>query len=138
MTLAMCPLCSDDEDIAVVRALDGGRQLVKHRCGFEWEAGEPTAPHRDPLNTFQGLKTRFPKATDVDREQLERVAGLKERYLAVRPALDRGVAAYWSKYQQVFSPDGLWTCHPQVLKDFANSEVGAHPGNQATFNTACR
>lgn len=32
--MAMCPLCSDDEDIEVVRTLDGGGRLVKHRCGF--------------------------------------------------------------------------------------------------------
>ncbi|WP_371593897.1 hypothetical protein [Streptomyces virginiae] len=136
MALAMCPLCSDDEDIAVVRTFDGGRRLVKHRCGYEWEHREPTVPHRDPLRSFQDLKTRFPNAEDVDREQLERVTRLKEQYLAVKPALDPDVAAYWSKYQQIFSPDGLWTCDPRTLKDFANSEVGARPGNQATFNSA--
>ncbi|MFG2835425.1 hypothetical protein ACGFZH_34790 [Streptomyces zaomyceticus] len=132
----MCPLCSDDEDIEAVRPLDGGGRLVKHRCGFAWEHRDPVAPERNPLRSFDELRSRFPKAEDVDPEQLERVARLKERYLAVRPDLDPDVAAYWAKYQKIFSPDGLWTCDPRVLKDFANSEVGAHPGNQATFNTA--
>lgn len=136
MTLVMCPLCSDDEDIEVIRTLDGGHRLVKHRCAYEWEHKEPTVPRRIPLRSFDDLKARFPKPEDVDPEQLERVARLKEQYLAVKPDFDPDVAAYWSKYQQIFSPDGLWTCDPRVLKDFANSEVGARPGNQATFNSA--
>ncbi len=136
MALVMCPLCSEDEDIEVIRTLDGGRRLVKHRCGYEWEHKEPTVPQRNPLRSFDDLKARFPKPEDVDPERLERVTRLKERYLAVKPDFDPDVAAYWSKYQQIFSPDGLWTCDPRVLKDFANSEVGARPGNQATFNSA--
>nr|WP_237277215.1 hypothetical protein [Streptomyces caniscabiei] len=138
MALVMCPLCSDDEDIEVIRTLDGGRRLVKHRCGYEWEHKEPTVPQRNPLRTFDDLKARFPKPEEVDPEQVERVARLKEQYLAVKPDFDPDVAAYWSKYQQIFSPDGLWACDPRALKDFANPEVGAHPGNQATFNSACR
>ncbi|MFF6785717.1 hypothetical protein [Streptomyces sp. NPDC012510] len=136
MALVMCPLCSDDEDIEVMRTLDGGRRRVKHRCGYEWEHKEPTVPQRNPLRSFDDLKARFPKPEDVDPEQLARVVRLKERYLADKPDFDPAVAAYWSKYQQIFSPEGLWTCDPRVLKDFANSEVGAHPGNQATFNSA--
>ncbi|WP_416985084.1 hypothetical protein [Streptomyces sp. T028] len=136
MALVMCPLCSDDEDIEVVRTLDGGRRFVKHRCGYGWEHKEPTVPRRNPLTVFDDLKARFPKPEDVDPEQLERVARLKERYLAVKPDFAPDVAAYWSKYQRIFSPDGLRTCDPRVLKDFANSEVGARPGNQATFNSA--
>lgn len=136
MALVMCPLCSDDEDIEVIRVLDGGRRLVTHRCGYEWEHKEPTLPKANPPRSFDDLKARFPKAEDVDPERLERAALLKERYLAIKPGFDPDVAAYWTKYQRIFSPDGLWTCDPRVLKDFANSEVGARPGNQATFNSA--
>ncbi|MFE2021769.1 hypothetical protein ACFW9O_27370 [Streptomyces sp. NPDC059499] len=132
----MCPLCSDDEDIEAVRPLDGEGRLVRHRCGFEWEHREPVIPTRNTVRSFGDLKSRFPKAEDVDPEQLERVTRLKERYLAVKPDLDPDVADYWAKYQRIFSPDGLWTCDPRALKDFANSEVGARPGNQATFNSA--
>ncbi|WP_333758137.1 hypothetical protein [Streptomyces sp. ISBFB 2968] len=64
------------------------------------------------------------------------MARLKAQYLDIKPDFDPEVAAYWSKYQEVFSPGGLRTCNPRVLKDFANSEIGAHPGNQATFNSA--
>ncbi len=136
MALAMCPMCSDDEDIEVVATLDGGRRTVRHRCGFEWAHGEPVSPPGRSARSFEVLKARFPRAEDVDPDRLEHVAGLKKRYLAAKADFDPQVAAYWSKYQQVFSPDGLRTCDPQLLKDFANSEIGARPGNQATFNSA--
>lgn len=132
----MCPLCSDDEDIEVVRSLEGGRRVVRHRCGFEWEHAAPARPQQQSARSFDDLEARFPQPGDVGPEVLERVARLKARYLDTRPDFDPEVAAYWSKYQEIFSPDGLRTCDPRVLKDFANSEVGAHPGNQATFNSA--
>ncbi|MDT3725407.1 hypothetical protein ROS62_11070 [Streptomyces sp. DSM 41972] len=136
MSMAMCPLCSDDEDIEVRATLDGGRRVVRHRCGFEWEHGGLPSPQKQTHRSFEALKARFPKPEDVDPERLERVARLKAQYLAVKPDLDSRVAAYWSQYQEIFAPDGLRTCNPQVLKDFANSEIGARPGNQATFNSA--
>lgn len=136
MALAMCPLCSDDEDIEVVRTLDNGRRLVKHRCGQEWEHGEPTAPQRNRFRSSNDLTARLPRAEDVKPEWLERATRLKEQYLAAKPDLAPGVAVYWAKYQQIFSRDGLRTCDPRLLKDFANSDVGAHPGNQAMFNSA--
>lgn len=46
MGLATCPLCSDDEDIELVRALDDGRRVVKHRCRYEW--GHRAAPASRP------------------------------------------------------------------------------------------
>lgn len=139
MALVMCPLCSDDEDIEVVRSLEGGGRVVRHRCGYEWEHVAPAAPKRERASrslSFDELAARFPKAEDVEPGRLEHVARLKERYLAVRPDFDPRVAAYWAEYREIFSPDGLRACDPRRLKDFANSEVGAHPGNQATFNSA--
>lgn len=133
MSLAMCPLCSDDEDIEVRATLDGGRQVLRHRCGFEWE---PASTQRQVARSFAALRASFPKPEDVDPERLERVNRLKARYLALKPDFDPRVAAYWSKYQGVFTPKGLRACNPQVLKDFANFEIGARPGNQATFNSA--
>ncbi|MGW7426031.1 hypothetical protein ACWGJB_39415 [Streptomyces sp. NPDC054813] len=136
MGLAMCPLCSDDEDIELVRILDDGRRVVKHRCGYEWEHGEPAPTKKEQPRSFGDLKARFPGPDDVDPRCLARAARLKARYLATKPHFDPQVAAYWSKYREIFSPEGLHTCDPRVLKDFANSDVGAHPGNQATFNSA--
>ena len=136
MALAMCPLCSDDEDIELVRILDSGRRLVRHRCGCAWEHGEPVDPKRQSSHSFDSLKGRFPRAEDVDPERLERVTRLRAQYLATRPDFDPDVAAYWEKYQGIFSREGLWTCDPRDLKDFANTGVGAHPGNQSMFNTS--
>ncbi|MDT0400378.1 MULTISPECIES: hypothetical protein [Streptomyces] len=138
MALVMCPLCSDDEDIEVVRSLEGGGRVVRHRCGYEWEDAAPAAAPRGERvpRSFDELAARFPKAEEVEPERLRRLDRLKERYLAVRPDVDPRVAAYWAEYQEIFSPDGLRTCDPRRLKDFANSEIGARPGNQATFNSA--
>ncbi|WP_225859568.1 hypothetical protein [Streptomyces albicerus] len=120
----------------MARTLDDGRRVVKHRCGYEWEHRQPTPPTKRPSYSFSDLKARFPKAKDVEPQWLERAARLKSQYLATKPDFDPHVAAYWAKYQRIFSPNGLGTCDPRVLKDFANSDVGARPGNQATFNSA--
>ncbi|MGH1554119.1 hypothetical protein ACRAWF_25790 [Streptomyces sp. L7] len=135
MELAMCPLCSEDEDIELVRNLEDGRRLVKHRCGYTWEHGAPADPKKQPSRSFHDLKARFPTAEDVEPETLERADRLKAQYLTTRPGFDPEVAAYWKKYQRIFSREGLHTCDPRALKDFANSDIGAHPGNQSMFNT---
>ncbi|MFJ8114272.1 hypothetical protein [Streptomyces sp. NPDC096132] len=93
-------------------------------------------PQRNSPRSFGDLKARFPKPEDVEPQWRERAARLKERYLATKPGFDSELAAYWAKYQQIFPPDGLRTSAPRLLKDFANSDIGAHPGNQATFNSA--
>ncbi|MFE3857919.1 hypothetical protein ACFXPN_43115 [Streptomyces griseorubiginosus] len=136
MALPMCPLCSDDEDVELVRNLEGGRRLVKHRCGYTWEHGTPADPKKLPSRSFNDLKARFPTAEDVDPEILERADRLKAQYLTARPGFDPEVAVYWEKYREIFSCEGLRTCDPRALKDFANSDIGAHPGNQPMFNAA--
>lgn len=139
MGLAMCPLCSEDEDIELVRTLDDARRLVRHRCGYEWEHGEPVAPRspaKEPTRSFRDLRSRFPGPEDVEPYHRARADRLKAEFLSITPDFAPEVAVYWAKYQEIFSPAGLWACDPRVLKDFANSEVGARPGNQATFNSA--
>lgn len=66
----------------------------------------------------------------------EQVETLKATFLARNPEPLGEVADYWARYQQIFSPAGLAICAPRDLKDFANSEVGARPGNMSVFNTA--
>ena len=137
MALANCPVCLDDDELFVVRVLDTGRKLVGcGRCGQEWEHGEATVKAATLRNSFSDMKARFPRPQDVDPAVLARVAALKAEFLHTTPEPDPRVAPYWATYQQVFSREGLSTCDPQLLKDFANSEVGAHSGNQATFNSA--
>lgn len=136
MALAMCPMCVDDEDIELIETLEDGRKLVRHRCGYEWQHGEPTVAPKKAALSFDEVKARFPTPADVDPGWFDRATRLKNEYLAEQPDVDPAAAAYWAKYQRIFSPEGLATCDPHVLKDFANSDVGAHPGNQATFNSA--
>lgn len=134
----MCPMCADDEDVSVVRGVAPDRQVVRHRCGYEWEHVTASSERfsTSTRRSYDQLATRFPTAVDVPAEWMERANDLKVDYLRSEPDFDPGVAEYWAKYQEVFSKDGLWSCDPQVLKDFANSNTGAHPGNQSVFNAA--
>ena len=134
--LAMCPLCADDDDIEFLESLSDGRRRLRHRCGYEWTHGTVDVTKVQATYSFDELKSRFPKPEDVDPRWVRRADELKAEYLRRKPDFDPGVAAYWAKYQQIFSADGLWSCDPQALKDFANSEVGARPGNMSVFNTA--
>jgi hypothetical protein len=70
---------------------------------------------------------------DVDPDRLARAERLKAEFLTIRPEPDPRVAPYWAKYQAVF---GAGAGNPQDLKDFANSPVGASPGNMSVFNNA--
>ena len=60
----------------------------------------------------------------------------KSEFLSKEPDPEPSVAPYWEKYQEVFSAPGLAVANPQDLKDFANSNVGANPGNMSVFNDA--
>ncbi|WP_235778903.1 hypothetical protein [Sinomonas notoginsengisoli] len=59
----------------------------------------------------------------------------KAEFLRAHPESEN-VAAYWAKYQHVFSAEGLPDADPRDLKAFANSSVGARIGNMSVFNTA--
>jgi hypothetical protein len=127
-----CPICSSDD-------LDGNRQTdgtILVRCGacqHTWTRGEPRrAPVR--VDTLEAARKRFPSAGDVTPARLERVEAMKREFLARRPQPDPEVAPYWERYQQVFSAEGLRSCRPQDLKDFANTPTGARPGNMSVFN----
>ena len=87
MALDMCPLCSDDEDIDVVRTLDDGRKLVGcRRCDCEWGPGEPTAAlaKKRAAYSFDEMKARFPKPGGVDLEPVARAEWLKSDVLSRR------------------------------------------------------
>ena len=132
----MCPVCSDEYDIELVRVEDDGARVVRHRCGWEWTHGAPRVARPKAGHAFDTLKSRFPKPEDVDTRWAERAERLKAEFLRRTPQPDTRVAAYWARYQHIFSREGLWTCSPQDLKDFANTETGARPGNMAVFNNA--
>jgi hypothetical protein len=102
-----------------------------------WIHGEPSDKLPSRRRTFTEVKQQFPTPASVSPERLSRAEVLKAEFLAtvqVDPQPD--VAPYWAKYQRIFSAEGLANCDPQELKDFANNEIGARPGNMSVFNNA--
>lgn len=131
-----CSTCHSDERVVLVERLSGTQRKLKcEQCGYEWLRGEPER-QKVPLPTLEDIKKRFPKPGDVDPQKLARANKLKVEFLEREPEPDPNVAPYWAKYQQVFSADGLTRANPQDLKDFANSNIGANPGNMSVFNEA--
>lgn len=130
-----CEACGADwESVELAQTLpDTRRRLRCRQCGHEWLRGTPT-PQRVALPSLAELKSRFPKPGDVDAENLARADMLKTEFLRRSPQPAPDVAPYWAKYQQIFSANGLVHAAPQDLKDFANSNIGANPGNMSVFN----
>lgn len=131
-----CPSCGTDDDVVLVEVLpDSRRKLGCTSCGQGWVRG--TGDVKVPtLPTLAEIKSRFPQPGNVDPERLAHAHELKMAFLSNVPSPDPGVAQYWHHYQNVFSAAGLQTADPQDLKDFANSNVGANPGNMSVFNDA--
>jgi hypothetical protein len=131
-----CPTCQTDDHVVLAETLTGSqRKLRCDQCGYEWLRGVP-APQKVPLPTLAEIRQRFPKPGDVDPDRLARAAELKAEFLLREPEPESNVAPFWTKYQGIFSAAGLPTADPQDLKDFANSNIGANPGNMSVFNDA--
>lgn len=129
-----CPACQSS-DLSGVLEGDGRIQTVCEACGHEWMRGEAKKVYKS-TRTIEDLRRYFPSPADVKPDALSRLEKLKGEFLEQRPEPRPEVAPFWQKYQEVFSEAGLATCDPQDLKDFANSSVGANPGNMSVFNTA--
>jgi len=95
--------------------------------------GEPRKVY-ESLRTYDDVFMRFPSPERVSEEARNRVARLKATFLAATPETAADVGPYWAKYQRLFSRSGLPSAPPQDLKDFANSSIGANPGNMSVFN----
>lgn len=131
-----CSTCHTDERVVLVEKLSGTQRKLKcERCGHEWLRGEPER-QKIPRPTLEEIKKRFPKPGDVEPERLMRADQLKAEFLEREPEPEPNVGPYWAKYQQLFSADGLPGANPRDLKDFANSNIGANPGNMSVFNDA--
>jgi hypothetical protein len=131
-----CSTCQTDEHVELVAKLSGTQRKIKcANCGSEWLRGEP-ARQKIPRPTLEDIKERFPRPGDIDPEKRKRANELKAEFLKREPEPEPNVAPFWDKYQQVFSAQGLPRANPQDLKDFANSNVGANPGNMSVFNNA--
>ena len=131
-----CPTCGTDDHVVLVETLTGSqRKLRCDQCGYEWLRGQ-AAPQKVALPTLEEIRQRFPKPGDVDPHRLARAAELKAEFLKHEPEPEANVAPYWARYQHVFSAAGLPGADPQDFKDFANSNIGANPGNMSVFNDA--
>lgn len=130
-----CPSCGTDEHVSATFLTGTQRQLRCVRCDTEWLYGEP-APQKVPLPSLEDIRRRFPSPDDVDPQRLARANELKAEFLRRAPEPEPNVAPYWERYQRIFSPDGLRVADAQDLKDFANSNIGANPGNMSVFNDA--
>lgn len=134
--LVECSNCQTDEHVKLVERLTGTQKKLKcGECGHEWLRGEP-AQQKIQLPSLDEIKRRFPKPEDVDPRKLARANELKAEFLRREPEPVLNVAPYWTRYQQVFSAEGLPKADPRDLKDFANSNIGANPGNMSVFNEA--
>jgi hypothetical protein len=131
-----CASCQTDGLVKLAENLSNGRKRLRcARCGSEWIRGEALKP-QSRLPTLAEIKARFPQPGDVEPAALARAQELKARFLTDVSDPDARVAPHWGKYQDAFSTDGLLRVDPQVLKDFANSNIGANPGNMSVFNDA--
>jgi hypothetical protein len=93
----------------------------------------PPEPQTKELK-YADARRSFPTAATVGSGKLAELAAFKAEFLMKQPDEDPLVAPYWTLYQEVFSQDGIDACDPSLLKDFANSNVGASPGNMSVFN----
>jgi hypothetical protein len=131
----VCPSCGGD-DVDLVEATDDGRRRVRClECGEVWVRGEAKRVYRT-TTTFDDLRRRFPGPEDVPEHARRAAEDLKAQFLRRHPVVDPAVVSFWHRYQEVFSPEGLYAADPQEFKDFANSNIGANPGNMSVFNTA--
>ena len=128
-------MCNGDDIDLAEKLDDGRRRVVCLSCGHTWDRGTAKVV-ATRVDTFTEARKRFPGPENVDPARLARVDDLKRESLRLKPEPRPEVVRYWRRYQQVFSPDGLRDCDPQDLKDFANTETGARPGNMSVFNTA--
>jgi len=133
-----CPECHEAQVDYVGMTEDAKTELRCRLCQYEWRHSRPAtsaSPRTRPLSLAQA-KARFPAASDVTHEDQLRVRHLKKKFLRGQPRPDPEVAPYWARYQQIFSADGLPQANPHDLKAFANSRIGANPGNMSVFNKA--
>lgn len=132
----ICPICHSGASLITIPVNGGsGTALYCEECA---NAVPPRVqPERSPRKTPRPIATvrgELPGPGDVDPERAASVEATKERFLGRPRSPDKAVLQFISTYQEVFSAGGLRSCAPQMLKDFANSNIGCNPGNMSVFN----
>ncbi len=130
-----CPECQEARVEYIGLTDDARSHLRCQLCGHEWFHGaQPVRPGRRKTMSYTEARAAFPGPEDVPPAARARANQLKAAFLDARPMPDPEVASFWSRYQRAFSADGLPEADPGTLKFFANTDVGAHPGNMSVFN----
>jgi hypothetical protein len=136
MALIACPNCKS-EDINGIAQPDSRLLIHCNDCGTEWLRGEARRdPSRPAVQTFETLHSSFPTASAVRPDVRERVDALKADFLLDRREPDAEAEKFRTRYQELFSAEGLATAPPEELYDFANSDTIANAGNMSGFNRA--
>src|SRR3954454_930809 len=102
MALRTCPIC-EGTDLDGVEKLADGRLVVRCLdCDHEWIRGEAQRASPAPVPaTFEGLKAKFPTASDVSPDDAARVEKLIARFLELTPTSEAQNAPYREKYQRI-------------------------------------
>jgi hypothetical protein len=118
MPRPMCPLCTNDDEVTILEVLPDGRKRARcAACKFEWDHGEVEEPKKLQIMSEVEARGRFPKASDVDPEVMERAETLKARFLAeVRQQPDARIPIFWAKYQQDRAEQARANCLPRVQR----------------------
>jgi hypothetical protein len=137
MALIACPKCNS-EDITGTPQADSRLLIHCADCGHEWLRGEARRdPSRPAVQTIESLHAAFPTAADVRPDVRERVAMLVSEFqLDHHREPDPEVAAYRSRYQELFSRDGLSSASAHDLVEFVTGDTLASSGNMSGFNRA--
>ncbi|WNB86440.1 hypothetical protein [Cellulomonas sp. ATA003] len=134
--MVTCPQCQSDDLDLVEKGAGDRRHIRCNACTHSWWRGEDKQPAPKQRDTIDAQRTAFHTAHTLTPARRQSVETLKGQFIADHPVPQPEVAEYWARYQQIFSAEGLQHCDPRALKDFANTETGAHPGNMSVFNTA--
>lgn len=130
MSAVTCERCGAGSPMPLGTMPNGQTRYACSNCDYAWSAGPVIlAP------TIHTARAAFTEMSSVDPARTKRVDELKADFLRNHPKPEPAVAAFWTKYQQAFSESGLDTADPIDLKAFANSSVGANPGDMSVFNT---
>lgn len=130
-----CTRCGTDEHVRLVERLTGSQRKVRcERCGREWVRGEPERRGADRPAVRTG-RMGFPSASRVEPWRRDGAEELKAEFLRENPGPE-DTAAFLTKYQHIFSAEGLPGADPEDLKSFATDRRGAWMGRQSTFDGA--
>lgn len=129
-----CPECTSEDLDLVEKLQDGRREVICKTCGHVWVRGTPTEPTPAKQVSYADARARFAESNALSDQARERYETLHKRFHAEGPPRDQRAVEFRARYKDLFSEAGLHTITGQDLKDFANANLAANPGNMSVFN----